>query len=92
MPPKNLIGPAIRRLRAHRDWSQDALAAHCQRLGWAISRGTLAKIESGVRRVNDGEVALFASALDICVADLFPATSPKKFCEEALEVARHSGE
>lgn len=92
MPTKNLIGPAIRRARAHRDLSQSALAAHCQRLGWALSRGTLAKIESGVRRVNDGEIALFASALEITVSELFPETLPGRFNKEAIEVARHSGE
>lgn len=35
----------------------------CQRLGWDVSRVTIAKIETGVRAVNDGEVVVLASVL-----------------------------
>lgn len=92
MPKKNLIGQAVRRMRTSRDWSQDVLAARCQRMGWALSRGTLAKIEAGIRRVNDGEIALLASVLEVVVSDFFPNIVAGKFDAEALEVARHSEE
>jgi hypothetical protein len=40
-------------------------------LGWNISRGTLAKIESQVRGVTDFEVVLLAKALKVKVNDLY---------------------
>ena len=77
-------------MRTSRDWSQDVLAARCQRMGWALSHGTLAKIEAGIRRVNDGEIALLASVLEVLVSDFFPNVLFGKFDSEALEIARHS--
>ena len=56
--------------------SQDALSAKCQAAGWDVSRGTFAKIEAGLRRVNDAEVVILAKVLKLTVADLlegFPA-------------------
>lgn len=40
--------------------------------GWDISRGTLAKIEAGVRCVSDREVAMLAIALKTPVHKLYP--------------------
>ena len=40
--------------------------------GLDISRGTLAKIEAGVRCVSDQEALLLAQALGVEVGDLFP--------------------
>lgn len=67
---QNIIGARVRKLRGERGWTQDQLAAACQRLGWDMSRVTLAKIETGVRAVNDGEVVVFASALGAGPEDL----------------------
>jgi hypothetical protein len=47
------------------------MVAHCQLLGWSISRGTLAKIESKVRCVTDKEVLLLANVLKIEVNALY---------------------
>ena len=66
------MGPQVGRLRGERGWSQDVLAGHLQRLGWDISRGTLAKIESRVRCVSDRELLLLARALKVRLDDLYP--------------------
>jgi hypothetical protein len=45
--------------------AQGALAAVCQRMGLDLGRGTSAKIESGIRPINDAEVVLLAHVLKI---------------------------
>ena len=60
---KNLVGVNVRKMRTEAGLTQDALAAILQRLGWDLARGTLAKIEAGLRRVNDAELFLLAEGL-----------------------------
>lgn len=67
----NVIGPRVRRIREAKNLTQEELAARCNLLKWNISRGTLAKIESQVRRLTDEEVALLARALKIEVSELY---------------------
>ncbi len=67
----NLVGPQVRQIRESLNLTQEELAARCNVLNWDISRGTLAKIESQVRRVTDEEVALLAKALKVTVGDLY---------------------
>jgi transcriptional regulator with XRE-family HTH domain len=67
----NIIGTNVRKNRESNGLTQDQLAAKCNLLQWNISRGTLAKIESKVRRVTDIEVKLLAEALNISIDDLF---------------------
>lgn len=67
----NLIGPQIRHLREKADLTQEQLTARCNLVGLNISRGTLAKIESQVRRITDDEVALLAKALKVDVSRLY---------------------
>lgn len=67
----NLVGPQVRQIRESQNLTQEELAARCNVLDWDISRGTLAKIESQVRRVTDEEVALLAKALKVEVGDLY---------------------
>jgi len=67
----NVIGPKIKKLREAQGLTQEALAVQCNALKWDISRGTLAKIESKVRRINDQEVALLAKALGVEVGELY---------------------
>lgn len=70
--PTNITGRQVAKARTARGLSQDQLAGKCQRAGWDISRGPLAKIEAGVRCVSDGEILLLAKALEVSVSDLFP--------------------
>ena len=70
--PTNVTGRQIAKVRTQKGLSQDGLAGKCQRAGWDISRGTLAKIEAGVRCVSDSELLLLAKALEVPVSDLFP--------------------
>ena len=75
--PTNIIGKQVSRLRNQQGLSQDQLSAKCQRAGLDISRGTLAKIEAGVRCVSDQEALLLSQALGIGVSDLFPRGKKK---------------
>lgn len=52
--------------------SQSAFAARCQRLGWDLSRDTLAKIELQTRWVSDFEVSFLAQALGVPHLALLP--------------------
>ncbi len=63
MSSQNLIGDRVRKLRETKNLTQDGLAGACQRLGWDVSRVTVAKIETGVRAVNDGEIVILAAVL-----------------------------
>lgn len=71
-PSQNVIGEQVRKLRYARELTQETLAAKCNVLGWDLSRGTLAKIESGVRCVTDAELFVLAKALKREIADLYP--------------------
>lgn len=62
---KNLIGPEVRRLRVQLDLSQSELAAACQRLGWDVTRDTIAKIEGRSRWVGDFELVYLAKILKV---------------------------
>jgi len=70
----NVIGPQVRRIREKQLLTQDELTTRCNLIGFNISRSTLAKIESQVRRVTDYEVALLAEALKIDMPKLFEIT------------------
>ncbi len=70
----NVIGPQVKRLREQKAMTQEGLTAQCNLLGWSISRGTLAKIESQVRRVIDSEVVFLAQALEVEISELFEET------------------
>ena len=72
--PENVVGPQIRKLRYRQSLTQDALAARCARLGWDVSRGTVAKVEAQVRCVSDSEMLVFARALKVGVDALYPPT------------------
>ena len=67
----NQVGPQVRKLREQAGMTQDQFTARCNLVGFNISRGTLAKIESQVRRVTDQEVALLAKALKVEISKLY---------------------
>lgn len=76
--PRNVIGETVRRLRTSKELSQQRLAVECSRLGYEFPRGTLAKIESGIRAVSDVELFVLAHALKVEVTELYPAGLLKK--------------
>lgn len=67
----NLIGSTVNLLRKNKKLTQEDLVAKCNLLGWNISRGTLAKIESKCRCISDAEVYLLAQALQVGVNQLY---------------------
>jgi DNA-binding XRE family transcriptional regulator len=68
---KNIVGPRVQQIRLAKGMTQDAFTAECNLVGLNISRGTLAKIESQVRRVMDSEIVLLAKALRVDVSELY---------------------
>ena len=67
----NEIGPQVRHLREAQGLTQEELTTQCNLIGWEISRSTLAKIESQVRRITDDEVPLLAKALKVELKELY---------------------
>jgi DNA-binding XRE family transcriptional regulator len=74
---KNIVGPQVRKIRYEQGMTQDDLAAACQRLEFDLSRGTLSKIEAGLRCVTDRELAALARALHVSIQMLFPSKTRK---------------
>ncbi|EPT1006566.1 helix-turn-helix domain-containing protein [Vibrio parahaemolyticus] len=68
----NVVGAQVRKLRKEQKLTQEQLSARCNVIGLDISRGTLAKIEAGVRQVIDTEIVQLAIALKVEESDLFP--------------------
>lgn len=75
---QNIVGPQIRKLRYEQNLTQDELAARCQRIGFDLSRGTLSKIEAGLRCVTDRELADLAKALNVEIVRLYPPASLRR--------------
>ncbi|MUK42835.1 helix-turn-helix domain-containing protein [Aliivibrio fischeri] len=72
MTNANIVGAQIRAIRKDKKLTQEQLTAKCNLEGFDISRGTLAKIESGVRQVIDIELVFISKALCIDISKLFP--------------------
>lgn len=73
-PVINLSGLQVLRLRTERDWSQEQLAARCQRVGWDVSRDIIARIEAGIRAVTDRDLAFLAQVFDVSLRELYPTS------------------
>ena len=67
----NIVGKNVRTIREGKGWTQDQLVAKCNLCDWKISRSTLAKIESSVRRVTDIEAQLLSQVLKVSINELF---------------------
>ncbi len=63
--PRNIAGAEIRRLRDAKGISQQALASRVALMGYNLTRGTLAKIEAGIRSISDIELFLISHALNM---------------------------
>ena len=77
--PRNIVGPQVMKLRDGRSLSQNDLAIACQLAGWDVSRGVIARIESGVRWVADWELIELAKALKVSVPELYPEAAQAYF-------------
>lgn len=69
---RNLVGTEVRRKRCARNWSQERLAEECQDKGWYVTRGHIAKIESGEVCVTDVDYLMLSAAFDVDMEDLMP--------------------
>lgn len=76
---RNIVGPQVMRIRNQKGWSQEYFAAACQRAGWDVSRGVVARIEGGVRWVADFELLELARVLAVSVPELYPANKQRYF-------------
>jgi transcriptional regulator with XRE-family HTH domain len=52
--------------------TQTQLAAKCSILGWDVSAGTIAKVETHLRSVYDAELLIYARVLGVPLAALYP--------------------
>ena len=64
-PPRNIVGPVVRRMREKQGLTQAQLAAKLNLTGWDLSRDTLAKIEAQIRCVSDFEIPILAVSLSL---------------------------
>lgn len=67
---KNIVGDRVKEARLQRKppLTQDELSGQLARLGIAIDRAGISKIEIGIRSVLDFEVRALARALDVSVS------------------------
>ena len=61
----NSVGANIKKARALLNLSQEQLAAKLQTGGCDISRGTLAKIEVGIRQIKVSELSAISGVLGV---------------------------
>ena len=66
---KNPIGNKIKAARKNLGLTQDQVSARLQTEGCDISRGTLAKIEIGIRKLKASEVSAFVKVLNLDYKD-----------------------
>lgn len=67
----NLIGENVRKFRAERKMSQQALSNKLELLGVYVCRGSVSRIEDYSRTVTDIELFAIAKVLDVTVDKLF---------------------
>lgn len=65
------FGNNLRKHRKIRGMTQDQVSTQLQLQGCDISRGSLAKIEAGIRHISLGELKTLKSVLDITYDDIF---------------------
>jgi transcriptional regulator with XRE-family HTH domain len=80
----NIIGDKLRALRLKRGYTLARLAAKCGILGWDVTGGTLAKIETRQRSAYDCELFILKRALGAGTDELFPDRLDKNLLVECL--------
>ena len=66
-----IVGENIRRIRTDQRLTQQELATRLQLAGLDISRGTLAKIEAGIRHISCAELKNIKNILQMTYDDFF---------------------
>ena len=64
------FGQHLRKLRVERKWTQEQMVAKLQLNGYDITRGALAKIESGTRHIYIDDLLALQKALQISFDEL----------------------
>jgi transcriptional regulator with XRE-family HTH domain len=94
---ETLAGLRVRAFREEREWTQQQLAEACERAGLSsLTRSTVAKVESGLRKLTSGEVRVLALVLGVEATDLLGLGAPARpvrhvflsYSEEDSDVAR----
>jgi transcriptional regulator with XRE-family HTH domain len=62
---KNISGPRIARARRKANLTQAAVATAVRKRGISLDRAAVAKIENGMRGVQDYELSAFSAILDV---------------------------
>ncbi len=90
---KNVVGPKIRSLRIQFSWTQDVLAKYLRRMGWKISRSTLAKVEARLIHVSDSDLLYFVRLFEVEPSYLLPELDPDEHLGTAVRrlLARGQG-
>ena len=81
---KNVVGPKIRSLRLQFSWTQDVLAKYLRRMGWKISRSTLAKVEARLIHVSDSDLLYFVRLFEVEPSYLLPELDPDEHLGTAV--------
>lgn len=66
-----IVGKNIRKYRKAKGMTQEQLSAQLQLQEYNISRGTLAKIEAGIRHISVEELNAIKTILNIAYKDFF---------------------
>lgn len=67
----NIVGKNIRLHRRKRRMTQQALSNRLELLGVYVCRGSVSRIEYGVRTVTDIELLAISRVLEVSVGELF---------------------
>ncbi|MBR5144649.1 MAG: helix-turn-helix transcriptional regulator [Clostridia bacterium] len=67
----NIVGKNIRAIRRKKRMTQQALSNRLELLGVYVCRGSVSRIEYGVRTVTDIELLAISRVLDVSINDLF---------------------
>lgn len=68
----NLVGSQIKILRKERKMSQQMLSEKLKRMKINVCRGSMSRIEGGLRPIYDIELWGIAKVFDVPISSLFP--------------------